>query len=101
MFHDVGLLEADVKLDSIITLLCAAGADFAIFMWTLSGILFRILFYWFTFFQGMYRAMQQACFICTSHPFTWIECIFFLLFPKRTFLVLIGEAASHLSLFLT
>ena len=49
MFHDVGLLDYDVELDSIITLCFAARAGFTVFMWPLRGVFFIILFNQFTF----------------------------------------------------
>ena len=66
VFHDVGFLDADVGLGSIIKPCFSAGLGFTIFIWPLHGILFRIFFQYFTFLRGMYGSMQQACFICTS-----------------------------------
>ena len=86
MLHDVGLLEAAVKLDRITTACFAAGAGFIIFMWPLRGILFGVSLRYFTLLRGVSGVMKQACVIQTSNLLAWRDHFFCLALAIATLL---------------
>ena len=60
--HDVGFLDAAIKLVGLTTPCFAARAGFIFFAWPLCGVILGVFFEYFTLLGGVSGAMQQACF---------------------------------------
>ena len=86
MFHDVGFFNAAIKLNSLITICFSDRSCFAIFMWLLRGVPFRIFFYYFTFLRVLSRAMQQDFFVCTGRLIVQRDFIFCLALASASLL---------------
>ena len=76
MLHDVGLLDASVKINGLDALCFADGAVFVIFMWPLCGVIFGLFLKYFTLLRKVSSAMQQTCFLCTGCFLDQRYCIF-------------------------
>ena len=91
--HDVGFLDAAIKLVGLTTLCFAARVGFIFFAWLFCGVILGVFFEYFTLLGGVSGSMQKASFICTGHLLSWRDWFFVLQLPVRPSSGLIDEAA--------